>query len=122
LNWVADADTAIVWLERSAEHDPSAGNAQWEVRAALVLPTPMHFTNDEPVFDDGSILLTSDLTSAPCEVDGVVDSTAVALVERQEGEDWYTKVRWAWRVNRKSESFDAIPAASVRCHHEHHEE
>jgi hypothetical protein len=120
LDWVAKADTAMLWLNRVTGYDSSGRHPRWEVRAALVLPARMHFRNDEPVFDDGSVLLTSDVTSAPCEIGGVVDPAAAALVEPEEG-DWYTKVRWAWRVNRQLESFDAIPAANVRCHHEHHE-
>lgn len=89
----------MLWLDRLTHRDDS-GKAHWEVKDVLVLP---------------AIPRKQVLVYALCFSGENRDKEIIAVADYQPGEEYLTRVRRAWRANRKTEKFEEILTEGIRC-------
>ena len=89
----------MLWFDRLTHRDDS-GKAHWEVKDVLVLP---------------AIPRKQVLVYALCFSGQNRDKEIIAVADYQPGEEYLTRVRRAWRANRKTEKFEEILTEGIRC-------
>lgn len=88
----------VVWLDSIAPG--TSGPPVKIVRAELRVP---------PLARDERLLMAS------CDVDGRLDGRVIAVVMSEANVTKFTKVRQAWRADRKNGRFEVIPVAGISC-------
>ena len=86
----------------SLTHRDAAGMPHWEVKDVLVLPR---------------VPRNQLITYSLCWLGGRLDREIAAVVEYTDTE-YFTRVRRAWRANRATEKFEAIPTKGIKCENE----
>ena len=89
----------MMWLDRLTHHD-AAGNAHWEIKDVLFLPS---MRKDQLLFYVG------------CFQANKPDSELVVITDSVVRGGYYARARHAWRANRKTEKFQQIPVAGIKC-------
>ncbi|MDT7603173.1 MAG: hypothetical protein QOF61_1170 [Acidobacteriota bacterium] len=102
INEVHQGRVKMLWFEHMTYRDDS-GAPNWEVKDVLVLPT---------------IPRNKVLVYSFCSSGKKPDSEIVAIADYQPDEEFFTRVRRAWRANRKTEKFEEISPRSIRCTNE----
>jgi hypothetical protein len=112
VSWVVDASCqelpcptgtlSMLWLERFLAHD-SAGKASFEVIDVLQLPDL-----PEDIFVQVQI-------AGGCTFNGVKDSEIIAVVKYEPDQEIFTDIRYAWRANLQTQSFEEVSPDAVTC-------
>lgn len=89
----------MLWFERLTHRDDS-GRAHWEVKDVLVLP---------------AIPRKQILVYATCFSGQNPDKEIIAVADYRPDAEYFTRVRRAWRANRKTEKFEEILVEGIRC-------
>ncbi len=93
------AKTKMLWFDHLTHRDDK-GVAYWEVKDVLVLP---------------AISRRQVLVYAMCLLNNKPDGEIAAVADYQEGVQYFTRVRKAWRANRTTEKFEPMPVKGVKC-------
>ena len=91
--------TKMLWFERLTHRDDN-GTAYWEVKDVMVLPR----LPKKQVF-----------LYAFCLLNDQHDSEIAAVADYDADAQYFTRVRRAWRANRQTEKFEAIPTKGIKC-------
>ncbi|HSE16603.1 MAG TPA: hypothetical protein VLB46_06095 [Pyrinomonadaceae bacterium] len=89
----------MLWFDRLTHRDDN-GIAYWEVKDVLVLP---------------AIPNSQILVYAMCLLNDKPDSEIAAIADHQPTEQYFTRVRKAWRANRTTEKFEPMPVKGIKC-------
>lgn len=89
----------VLWFERMTHRD-ERGVPYWELMDVLVVPP--HTRKQVVVY-------------ATCLMENRADKEIVAIADYQPGEQYFTRVRKAWRANRQTEKFEVIPTKGIKC-------
>ena len=96
---VSKGRARMMWLDRLTHHD-AAGNAHWEIKDVLFLPT---------------IRKNQLLFYVDCLRFNKPDSELVVITDAVLRGGYYGRVRYAWRANRQTENFLQIPVTGIKC-------
>lgn len=99
---IARGRTRMLWLSRLTRRD-EAGRPTWEVRDVLFLPA----------VGRGEVL-----AYALCFSNGKPDPEIVAIAAYERDREFFTRIRRAWRADRREERFESVPAKGIKCEHE----
>lgn len=91
-----------LWFEYMTHRD-QGGVPYWELKDVLVVPP--HSSKQV-------------LAYATCLIGNRPDKEIVAVVDYQPNEQYFTRVRRAWRANRQTEKFEVIPTKKIKCENE----
>ena len=91
--------TKMLWFERLTHRDDN-GTAYWEVKDVMVLPR----LPKKQVF-----------LYAFCLLNDQHDSEIAAVADYDADAQYFTRVHRAWRANRQTEKFEAIPTKGIKC-------
>lgn len=89
----------MLWFDRLTHRDEK-GVAYWEVKDVLVLP---------------AIPKTQILVYAMCLLNDQPDGEIAAVADHQPTEQYFKRVRKAWRANRTTEKFEPMPVKGIKC-------
>lgn len=92
----------MLWFEFMTHRD-SAGTPYWELKDVFVVPRTRRHEK---------------LIYASCFSGGKPDREVVAVVDRRQDAEFYTRVSRAWRANRATEKFEEMPTRGVKCENE----
>ncbi|HEX8494805.1 MAG TPA: hypothetical protein VF658_18325 [Pyrinomonadaceae bacterium] len=92
----------MLWFERLTHRDDS-GAAYWEVKDVLVLP---------------KILRKQILVYSLCFLAQKPDGEIAAIADEEFEAEFFTRIRRAWRANRKTEKFEEISVKGIKCRNE----
>jgi hypothetical protein len=92
----------MLWFERLTHRD-DAGVPFWEVEDILVLP---------PVRKNQIVVYST------CFLSNKPDREVVAIADYQPDVEFFTRVRRAWRANRKTAKFEEISFKGIKCTNE----
>lgn len=93
------ARTRMLWFDRLTHRDEK-GVAYWEVKDVLLLP---------------AIPKNQILVYAMCLLNDQPDGEIAAIADHQPTEQYFTRVRKAWRANRTTEKFEPMPVKGIKC-------
>lgn len=96
---VSKGRVKMMWLDRLTHHE-AAGNAHWEIKDVLFLPA---MRKNQLLF-----YVNCFLASKP-------DSELVVITDSAPRGGYYGRVHNAWRANRRTEKFEQIPVAGIKC-------
>lgn len=96
---VSKGRVKMMWLDRLTHHD-AAGNAHWEIRDVLFLPT---MRRNQLLF------------YVNCSLANKSDSELIVIADAVVSGGYYGRVQHAWRANRRTEKFEQLPVAGIRC-------
>lgn len=91
--------TKMLWFERLTHHDDK-GVPYWEVKDVLVLPP---------------VPKKQVLVYALCLLNNQPDGEIAAIADLEPDVQYFSRVRRAWRANRQTEKFEAIPTKGIKC-------
>ena len=96
---VSRGKVKMMWLDRLTHHD-AAGTAHWEIRDVLILP---------PIRKNQLLFYVN------CSLANKPDSELVVITDDAVRGGYFSRVRHAWRANRKTEKFQQIPVTGIKC-------
>jgi hypothetical protein len=99
MSQVSRGATNMVWFELLTHHD-SEGKAYWEVLDVVTTP---------PLRRKQLVMLTL------CLFNDNPDPEIAAVVEPLPRHNYETRIIKAWRANRQTRKFEAIPLTGVKC-------
>ena len=99
ISHVVRGRTNMLWFELGTHHD-AEGQAFWEVLDVVTLPT----------LKRGQLVMFT-----LCQFNHQPDSEIAAVVQPLRGRNYETRTIRAWRANRQTRKFKAIPTRGVKC-------
>ena len=96
---VSKGGVKMMWLDLLTHHD-AAGNAHWEIKDVLFLP---------------SMRRNQLLFYVNCLRFDKPDPELIVITAAVVRGGYYGRPRHAWRANRQSEKFQQIPLAGIKC-------
>jgi hypothetical protein len=96
---VSKGRVKMMWFD-SLTHHAAAGNAHWEIKDVLFLP---------------SMRKNQLLFYVACLRFDKPDPELIVIVDDVIRKGYFTHIRHAWRASRKSEKFEQISVAGIRC-------
>ena len=92
----------MLWFERLTHRD-AAGLPYWEVEDFLILPP---------------VRKNQVLAYSTCFSGSEPDREVIAIADYQRSAEFFTRVRRAWRANRKTGKFEEISPRGIKCTNE----
>ncbi len=89
----------MLWFEFMTGRD-GAGQPHWEVKDVFLLPRTRRHES---------------LIYSSCFSGGKPDREIVAVVDHRPDVEFFTRVSRAWRANRATGKFEAIPTKGIKC-------
>jgi hypothetical protein len=89
----------MLWFERMTHVDDN-GVAYWEVKDVMVLPR---------------LPRKQVLAYYGCLLNNRADNEIAAVLDYEPGVEYFTRARRAWRANRLTGKFEAMPSKGIKC-------
>jgi len=96
---VSKGRVKMMWFDSLTHHD-AAGNAHWEIKDVLFLP---------------SMRKNQLLFYVDCLRFDKPDPELIVIADDVIRKGYFTQIRHAWRASRKSEQFEQISVTGIRC-------